>query len=69
MPTLLLLFVLCASIKEKQFYDPFLWTGLNCLKATESLQGESLLFTTIQLLILQLLFFYSFSFILKILTN
>ena len=25
---------------------PFLWMGMNCLKATEPLQGDSLLFTT-----------------------
>ena len=27
-------------------YGPFLWMGFNCLKATEPLQGDSLLFTT-----------------------
>ena len=25
---------------------PFIWMGFNCLKATEPLQGDSLLFTT-----------------------
>ena len=31
----------------KKLYGPFLWMGLNCLKAMEPLQGHSLLFTTI----------------------
>ena len=26
-------------------YDPFLWMGFNCLKATEPLRRDSLLFT------------------------
>ena len=30
--------------KKKKLYDPFLWVGFNCLKATELLQGDSLLF-------------------------
>ena len=30
----------------KKPYGPFLWTGFNCFKATEPLQGDSLLFTT-----------------------
>ena len=30
------------TIKRKKLYDPFLWMGLNCLKATEQLQGGSL---------------------------
>ena len=30
----------------KKLYDPFLLMGFNCLKATEPLQGGSLLFTT-----------------------
>ena len=29
-----------------KLYDPFLWMGFNCLKATEPLRGSSLLFTT-----------------------
>ena len=29
-----------------KLYDPFLWMGFNCLKATEPLRGDSLLFTT-----------------------
>ena len=29
---------------KKNLYGPFLWTGFNCLKSTESLQGGSLLF-------------------------
>ena len=29
----------------KKLYDPFLWMGFNCLKATESLRGGSLPFT------------------------
>ena len=33
-------------MEKKQLYDPLLWIGLNCLKATELLQGESLFFTT-----------------------
>ena len=31
--------------KKKKPYGPFLWMGFNCLKATEPLQGDSLLFT------------------------
>ena len=33
---------------EKNFklYGPFLWMGLNCLKATEALWGDNLLLTT-----------------------
>ena len=31
---------------KKKLYDPFLWMGFNCLKATTPLQGGSLLFTT-----------------------
>ena len=31
---------------KKNFYDLFLWMGFNGLKATEPLQGDSLLFTT-----------------------
>ena len=30
---------------EKNFTAPFLWMGFNCLKATEPLRGDSLLFT------------------------
>ena len=30
---------------KKKLYGPFLWIGFNCLKATEPLRGESLLFT------------------------
>ena len=29
-----------------KIYGPFLWMGLNCLKATDTLQGDSFLFTT-----------------------
>ena len=29
----------------KKLYDPFLWVGFNCLKATELLREDSLLFT------------------------
>ena len=32
----------CLNFK---LYGPFLWRGFNCLKATESLQGDGLLFT------------------------
>ena len=35
-----------ASKAFKNFMASFLWMGFNCLKATESLQGGSLLFTT-----------------------
>ena len=28
--------------KLKNFYGPFLWMGLNCLKAKEALRGGSL---------------------------
>ena len=31
---------------QKKLYDPLIWTGLNCLKPTEPLQGGSLLFIT-----------------------
>ena len=31
---------------SKKPYGAFLWMGFNCLKATEPLQGGSLLFTT-----------------------
>ena len=30
---------------EKRLCDPFLWMRFNCLKATEALRGDSLLFT------------------------
>ena len=30
---------------KKKLYGPFLWIGFNCLKATEPLWGDSLLFT------------------------
>ena len=30
----------------KKLYGPFLWIGFNCLKVTEPLQGDILLFTT-----------------------
>ena len=30
----------------KKIYGPFLWMGFNCLNATETLEGGSLLFTT-----------------------
>ena len=30
----------------KKLYGPFLWMGFNCIKATESLRGSNLLFTT-----------------------
>ena len=33
-------------MKNLKLYDPFLWMGLNCLKTTQSLQGDSLLFST-----------------------
>ena len=38
-------FLLYRSFK-KTLCGPFLWMGFNCLKATEPLRGESLLFTT-----------------------
>ena len=31
--------------KNTLLYGPFLWMGFNCLKATEPLRGDSLLFT------------------------
>ena len=34
------------TLNFRQFYGPFLWMGFNYLKATEPLQGGSLLFTT-----------------------
>ena len=36
---------LMQSILVKTLWFLFLWMGLNCLKATEPLQGDSLLFT------------------------
>ena len=33
-------------MKNLKFYDSFLWMGFNWLKATESVQGDSLFFTT-----------------------
>ena len=31
---------------KKKLYGPILWMGFNCIKATEPLLGDSLLFTT-----------------------
>ena len=31
-------------LKKKKLYAPFLWIGFNCLKATEPLRGDRLLF-------------------------
>ena len=31
---------------KNKLCDPFLWMGFNCSNATESLRGDSLLFTT-----------------------
>ena len=31
---------------KKELYRPFLWMKFNCLKATEPLRGDSLLFIT-----------------------
>ena len=33
-------------MKNMKLYGPFLWMKFNCLKATEPVQGDSLLFTT-----------------------
>ena len=33
-------------ILDLKLYDPFLWVGFNCFRATEPLRGGSLLFTT-----------------------
>ena len=38
--------ILSEISKKIKFYGPFLWTGLNCIKATEPLRGGSLLFIT-----------------------
>ena len=35
-------------MKNLKLYDFFLWTGFKCLKAEESLQGDSLFFFTTQ---------------------
>ena len=35
---------LVVDLKEKKLCYPFLWMGFNCLKATETLRGGSLLF-------------------------
>ena len=32
--------------KKKKLYSPYSWMGFNCLKATEPLRGDNLLFTT-----------------------
>ena len=32
------------NIKKNKLYGPFLWIGFNCLKATEPLRGDRLLF-------------------------
>ena len=32
--------------KTSKMYDSIFWKGFNCLKATESLRGNSLLFTS-----------------------
>ena len=37
---------ICTGYFKKELYCPFLRMALNCLKATESLQGGSLLFIT-----------------------
>ena len=34
------------TLNFRKLYGPFLWMGFNYLKATEPLQGGSLLFTT-----------------------
>ena len=34
------------NTKANKLYDPFLWVGFNCLKATELLRGDSFLLTT-----------------------
>ena len=34
------------DLRKPWLYDPILWMGFNCLKATDSLRGGSLLFTT-----------------------
>ena len=39
----------CSGVHKlflKKLYDPFLWMGFSCLKASELLRGDSLLFTT-----------------------
>ena len=38
--------LLCKVLNKRKLYRPFLWMGFNCLKATQPLQGGSLLFTT-----------------------
>ena len=42
----LLWIVLEILANKRKLYGPFLWLGLNCLKVTVPLQGDSLLFTT-----------------------
>ena len=34
------------AVKKKKLHGHFLWMGFNCLKAAESLLGDSLSFTT-----------------------
>ena len=31
---------------KKKLYDPFLWMRFDCLKTTDPLRGDSILFTT-----------------------
>ena len=38
-------FIYCVNFLKKKPYGPFLWMGFNCLKATEPLRGDNLLFT------------------------
>ena len=37
--------ILCFVLCYFKLYDPFLWMGFNCLKAVESLRGDSSLLT------------------------
>ena len=39
-------FPIILLLKKNIFYSSFLWLGFNCIKATEPLRGDSLLFTT-----------------------
>ena len=39
MPAPVSQYEICSGYLKKKLYGPFLWMVLNCLKATESIQG------------------------------
>ena len=42
----IILMAFSLQITCKKLYGPFFWMGFNCPKATEPIQGDSLIFTT-----------------------